>query len=113
MSKILQGWELKMPDVPIDNKEFIEDSWRKARNLGLSSTVIWNFRYAVLYVLNSATDKFEIAQKWDNSKIITEDRNDVELHKNVWLTTLFEVVDEVNRFLHSGFFKFLHGFMCI
>lgn len=105
MSKILQGWELKMPDVPIDNKEFIEDSWRKARNLGLSSTVIWNFRYAVLYVLNSATDKFEIAKKWDNSKIITEDRNDVELHKNIWLTTLFEVVDEVNRFLHSGFFK--------
>lgn len=105
MSKILQGWELKMPDVSIDNKEFIEDSWRKARNLGLNSTVIWNFRYAVFYVLNSNTDKFEIAKKWDNSKIITEDRFDVELHKNIWLSTLFDVIDEVNKFFHFGFFK--------
>lgn len=105
MSKILQGWELKMPDVPIENKEFIEDSWRKARNLGLNSTVIWNFRYAVLYVLDSGTDKFEIAKKWDNSKIISKNRTDVELHKNIWLPTLFEVIVEVNKFLHSGLFK--------
>lgn len=109
MSKILQGWELKMPDVHIEDRDFIEDSWRKARNLGLNSTVIWNFRYAVFYVLNSETDKFEIAKKWDNSETITDNRDDVELYKKIWLATLFEVVDEINRFMASGEFKPLNA----
>ena len=36
----LQGWELKMPDTLITDSEFINDAQRKARNLGLNSTVI-------------------------------------------------------------------------
>ncbi|MCH5293847.1 MAG: N-6 DNA methylase [Treponema sp.] len=104
-SLILQGWELKMPDVPIDNADFIKDSWRKAENLGLTSTVIWNFRYAVFYVKNSGTGKFEIAREWNNSALISERRDDVTLHKSEWLKTLFEVVDEVNRYFSLGTFK--------
>ena len=29
-SIILQGWELKMPDVPIEDETFIKDAQRKA-----------------------------------------------------------------------------------
>ncbi len=104
MSLILQGWELKMPDVSINDDTFIKDSWRKAENLGLKSTVIWNFRYAVFYVKNEKTEQFEIVRKWDNSKIISS-RDDVELQKSIWKKTLFEVIDEVNRFILLKTFK--------
>ena len=104
-SLILQGWELKMPDVPIDDVAFVTDSWRKAENLGITSTVIWNFRYAIFYVKNEDTNKFEVAQKWDNSSLISENRDDVMLYKADWLKTLVEVIDEVNRYFSLGSFK--------
>lgn len=104
-SLILQGWELKMPDVSIDDFAFVADSWRKAENLGLSSTVIWNFRYAVFYVKNEETKNFEVAKKWDISSRISENRDDVMLYKADWLKTLCEVIDEVNRFFSLGCFK--------
>lgn len=104
-SLILQGWELKMPDVPIDDIDFVTDSWRKAENLGLSSTVIWNFRYAIFYVKNKITGKFEAVETWDNSSLISENRNDVMLYKSDWLKTLFKVVDEVNRYISLESFK--------
>lgn len=31
LTSILQGWELKMPDVPITDEVFIKDAQRKAR----------------------------------------------------------------------------------
>ena len=104
-SLILQGWELNMPDVPIDDIDFVTDSWRKAENLGLSSTVIWNFRYAIFYVKNKITGKFEAVETWDNSSLISENRNDVMLYKSDWLKTLFKVVDEVNRYISLESFK--------
>ena len=36
-SAILQGWELKMPDVPIEDETFISDAHRKAEALSLDS----------------------------------------------------------------------------
>ena len=47
---ILQGWELKMPDVMIEDDALIKDAQRKAITLNLNSCLIWNFTYAVLYV---------------------------------------------------------------
>ena len=35
-SVILQGWELKMPDVPIEDETFIKDAQRKAIALNLN-----------------------------------------------------------------------------
>ena len=40
-SIILQGWELKMPDVPIEDETFIKDAQRKAVALNLNSCLIW------------------------------------------------------------------------
>lgn len=39
-TKILQGWELKMPDVLITDETLIADATRKAKALGLNSFVI-------------------------------------------------------------------------
>ena len=50
-TKILQGWELKMPDVLITDHELIADATRKAKALGLNSFVIWNFTYGKLLKL--------------------------------------------------------------
>jgi hypothetical protein len=49
-TQILQGWEVKMPDVPITDPGFIHDAQRKADVLGVNSCVVWNFTYGALYV---------------------------------------------------------------
>jgi len=103
LSQILQGWELKMPDVPIDDEAFVSDAQRKARCIGLSSCLIWNFTYAKLFVLNEQTQQFEEKRVWSNSQIKT--RADVTTYKEQWLRTLYEVIDTVNEYLHSGKFK--------
>ena len=54
----LQGWELKMPDTLITDDTFIKDAQRKAMNLGLNSTVIWNFASAVLWYRKRAQEGF-------------------------------------------------------
>lgn len=50
LTTILQGWELKMPDVPITDETFVKDAQRKARALHLDSCVIWNFQYVQFYI---------------------------------------------------------------
>ena len=52
-TKILQGWELKMPDVLITDETLIADATRKAKALGLNSFVIWNFTYGKLFIQNN------------------------------------------------------------
>ena len=52
-TKILQGWELKMPDVLITDEALIADATRKAKALGLNSFVIWNFTYGKDCSINS------------------------------------------------------------
>lgn len=79
LGNILQGWELKMPDVPITDEVFVKDAQRKAKALGLSSCVIWNFTYAQMFVFNGDSGEFELAEQWENLKIKT--RNDVSLYK--------------------------------
>lgn len=104
-SLVLQGWEIKMPDVPIDDRAFAADAFRKADNLSLRSTVLWNFRYAIFYVKDPVSDIFKPVRKWDNSSFISSDRSDVELYRKDWTRTLHEVIDEVNRFLILGYFR--------
>lgn len=97
LTNILQGWELKMPDVAITNEEFIRDAQRKARALKRKSCVIWNFTYAQFYVLNETKDSFEVKKQWKNPQIIS--RNDVALYKSDWEKTLLDVVLTVNDYL--------------
>lgn len=99
-TKILQGWELKMPDVLITDEALIADATRKAKALGLNSFVIWNFTYGKLYVENSDGD-FQEAKVWSGTSHITS-RNDVMTYKDEWLPVIKEIVMTVNEFLVNG-----------
>lgn len=103
LTSILQGWELKMPDVPIADEMFVRDAQRKARVLGLDSCVIWNFTYAQLFILDKETDEFHVAVQWENPHIVN--REDVAVYRQEWEQTLEEVVLAVNGFLASHTIK--------
>lgn len=98
-SIILQGWEFKMPDVPIENSEFISDAARKANSLGLNSFVLWNFTYAVLYIKKNGA--FSKEKMW-NSTAYIRTRRDVDKYKDQWENNLDNVVTEINKYLLSG-----------
>lgn len=97
LNTIIQGWELKMPDVPINDEIFVNDAQRKARALGLTSCVIWNFTFARFYVLNNQSDTFEVVKEWENSNIVS--RNDVAKYRCDWESTLQNLVITVNDYL--------------
>lgn len=102
-SVILQGWELKMPDVPIENETFIKDAQRKAIALNLNSCLIWNFSYAVLYVRERG-DAFKKLKQWDDTNHI-HTRQDVEIYRADWENQLEKIVTEINGYFVSGRFR--------
>jgi len=99
-TKILQGWELKMPDVLITDDALIADATRKAKALGLNSFVIWNFTYGKLYIQNKQ-GFFEEAKVWDGTSHI-KSREDVATYKAEWLPIIKEIVMTVNEYLVNG-----------
>ncbi len=99
-NKVLQGWELKMPDVGIADLDFIRDAARKADALGLNSFVIWNFTYGKLYVKN-AQGIFTEARVWNETDFI-HSREEVALYQDKWLPVIREIVLTVNEYLLRG-----------
>lgn len=99
LTTILQGWELKMPDVPITDDTFVKDAQRKARALHLDSCVIWNFQYVQFYVYKDAEDSFAMVRQWSHPQIQT--RQDVQTYYKDWEKTLLEVVLTVNDYLKT------------
>ena len=99
-NKILQGWELKMPDVLITDEALIRDAARKADALGLNSFVIWNFTYGKLYVKNERGN-FEEFRVWSGTNHI-KSREDVAIYKEEWLPIIKDIVMAVNEFLVNG-----------
>lgn len=97
LTMILQGWELKMPDVPITDENFVKDAQRKAKALHLDSCVIWNFRYVQFYIYKEVEDAFEMVRQWSHPQIQT--RQDVQTYRGDWEKTLLEVVLTVNDYL--------------
>lgn len=100
LSSILQGWELKMPDVPINDADFVHDAQRKATALNLNSCVIWNFTHVRLYVYDDQSHEFFEKKAWRNEEIKT--RDDVQRYKSKWERTLQSVLTTVNDYLISG-----------
>lgn len=102
-SIFLQGWELKMPDVPIEDDTFIKDAQRKAIALNLNSCLIWNFTYAVLYIRND-DDSFTLVKQWSDTCMI-KTRPDVETYRAEWEALLEKVLIEINQYFISGAFR--------
>lgn len=70
-ARILQGWELKMPDTDIDDFEFRQNAEAKARALCLDSFLLWNVSHAHLYVRDAASDLFIRTNIWSDLADIT------------------------------------------
>lgn len=101
LNTIIQGWELKMPDVSINDEAFVSDAQRKARALGLTSCVIWNFTSAKFYVLNNQSNIFEIVKTWENPNIAC--RDDVDKYRHDWESTLQNLLITINDyFVHNN-----------
>lgn len=87
-SIILQGWELKMPDVPIEDETFIKDAQQKAIALNLNSCLIWNFTYAVLYIRGEKNTFSKLKQSF---ALIPTDITAVAMFMYTSLSTLCEL----------------------
>lgn len=102
-STILQGWEIKCPDVKIDDEEFVADAHRKADLLGCNSCILWNFQHAELHAKTKG-GSFEILESWTISEHIT-DRASINAFQGEWMAFLHSLVDKIELFIASGKIK--------
>ncbi len=102
-SVILQGWEAKCPDVPIDDEAFVNDAHNKARLLNCNSTVLWNFQYAQLHVCGE-DGEFYIAENWTISPNIIN-RQSISLYESEWRQFAHFLIDKIAEYVATGSIK--------
>ncbi|WP_066057281.1 N-6 DNA methylase [Robertmurraya korlensis] len=102
-SLILQGWELKLPDTPIDDTELINNARIKADALGTNSFLLWNVTTAVLYVIDENGNN-QILHTWNDLNHITR-RNQVFQSRDEWKAQLHRMLDDINFYLNEGSIK--------
>ncbi|TBO42251.1 HsdM family class I SAM-dependent methyltransferase [Pedobacter kyonggii] len=100
--RVLQGWELKMPDTNIGDEDLLENAEKKARLLGLNSFLVWNFSKAALYVLEE--NSFVLKKEWDELSDI-KTRKEVDDNKSRWKAQLKTIIDDLEDFFHDGVIK--------
>lgn len=100
-ARILQGWELKMPDTDIHDYEFRSNAEAKARALGLDSFLLWNVSNAHLYTRNSDTDLFSCTEEWNDLADITT-RTAVTTNRHRWEALATEIVGYLNGLFDRG-----------
>lgn len=100
-ARILQGWELKMPDTGIDDFEFRDNAETKARALGLDSFLLWNVSYAYLYVRDGTTGEFVRSHAWDDLADITT-RTAVAGNRHRWEALAAEIFYYLNDLFDRG-----------
>lgn len=100
--KILQGWELKMPDTAISDAELLANATKKATLLGLNSFLVWNVSEAALYVNENGI--FVIKKHWADL-IDINNRGEVEAHRARWVDMLGQMIDDLEGFFNRGEIK--------
>ena len=100
-ARILQGWELKMPDTGINDHVFRDNAEKKARILGLDSFVLWNVSHAHLYIKDSATDSFSCVKQWNELANISN-RASVILHREAWEALATKIIGHINDLFDRG-----------
>jgi len=101
--RIIQGWELKMPDTDINDEEFILNAKKKAELLSLNSFLLWNVSVAVLYKINEDGTIIKV-KTWDSLSSITT-REEVERNRVKIETELHKILDDLNGFIQNGEIK--------
>ncbi|MEW6405779.1 MAG: N-6 DNA methylase, partial [Chloroflexota bacterium] len=96
---VQQGWELKMPDTAINDRQLLTNAEQKARRLGLNSFLVWNVNEAALYSQNSS-GTFTHKKTWPATGITR--RADVAQNRALWVRLLHTIIDDVNNFLDRG-----------
>jgi len=99
-SEILIGWELKFPDTPITDEDFIKKAKLKATLLGLNSFLIWNVCVAILYLKKEK--EFEPIKTWNNLKSIITKRELVPIYEEEWKNLLFKILKDLNNLFEDG-----------
>lgn len=100
-ARILQGWELKMPDTSIYDYEFRENATTKALALGLDSFVLWNVSEAHLYTRKPQSETFSLKKKWGSLSDITT-RNAVLANRDRWEALADQIVSYMNDLFDNG-----------
>ena len=100
-TQILQGWELKLPNIPITDEALISNAEQKARMLGLNSFVLWNFSAGCLYIRNDE-DRFVLAKSWSDKTNHILTRQDVDTYRDDWFNVIKEMIIEINEFIIDG-----------
>lgn len=95
---ILQGWELKMPDTPINDAELISNAIKKAKILQRDSFILWNVKSAVLYSKQGNT--FSILKTWNDIEI--NNRTEVKPKENLWKSLLQTILTDLNNYFETG-----------
>lgn len=99
--KIIQGWELKMPDTPITDLELLSNAQEKAERLGLNSFLVWNVNEASLYILEGSTYVSKLS--WSLSSHIK--RQEVDSNQREWKDLLVVILDDLEQFFSTGEIK--------
>ena len=102
---ILQGWELKMPDTPISDQEFIENAAIKAKNLALDSFLLWNTVNVNLYVRDSTTNQYVLDTKFNIPSLPYKTRSDVQNRPDLWKSCVREILSKLNDYFTTGIIK--------
>lgn len=99
---ILQGWELKMPDTPINDDDLLDNAAAKAVALGLNSFLVWNVTTAALYILEGAS--YRQIKTWENPANITS-RSQVHSNKKATSEMLESILNDLNQYFNDGVIK--------
>lgn len=100
-ARILQGWELKLPDTDIADREFFDNAELKARMLGLDSFVLWNVRYARLYSLDQSANEFVLHTEWTDLRDIVT-RSAVRSARTRWEALGAQILQTMNSLFADG-----------
>ncbi len=100
-ARILQGWELKMPDTDIHDLGFRANAETKARALGLDSFLLWNVSHAQLYVRNPDSDVYTVVHSWNDLSDVTT-RASVAENRARWEALAAAIFDYLNDLFDRG-----------
>ena len=100
-ARILQGWELKMPDTSIYDIEFRQNAEAKARALGLDSFLLWNVSVAHLFVRVQGSENYVLENTWSDLADIT-DRDSVASNRQRWERVASDIVGYLNDLFDRG-----------